>query len=258
MSHAETPTAAAGPPPSRPAATDCSPSTCSGASSASSSATRSASAIGHRMASRFDWVADIDQNDISVLLGYIARDVRLPGRPRASSTTRSRGCSAAPAPTSAKGDTGWTRYLRASTDHKVIGLQYLIGIGVFFFIGGLNAMLIRTELLRPTTPTFSPGRVPDARRPARLDDDHDGLEHHPGAVRALLRAAHDRQPGGWPSRGSRRCRSGCLPLAGLVLLTTDHLRRLPHRLDRLPDARRPGRRRHGRVPLRLRPGRHRR
>ncbi|HEX3330330.1 MAG TPA: cbb3-type cytochrome c oxidase subunit I, partial [Gaiellales bacterium] len=28
----------------------------------------------------------------------------------------------------------------------------------FFFIGGLNAMLIRTELLHPTTPTFSPGQ----------------------------------------------------------------------------------------------------
>ena len=40
----------------------------------------------------------------------------------------------------------------------MIGLQYLMGIGIFFFIGGLNAMLIRVELLRPTTPTFSPGQ----------------------------------------------------------------------------------------------------
>jgi cytochrome c oxidase subunit 1 len=40
----------------------------------------------------------------------------------------------------------------------VIGLQYLFGIAVFFFIGGLNAMLIRTELLRPSPPVFSPGQ----------------------------------------------------------------------------------------------------
>ena len=31
----------------------------------------------------------------------------------------------------------------------MIGIQYLWGIGVFFFIAGLNAMLIRTDLLRP-------------------------------------------------------------------------------------------------------------
>ncbi len=113
-------------------------------------------AIGHRMASRFDWIASTDQNDIAILLGYVLATVgylgglgifnhpvaRLFGRPGGDL---------------AKGATGWTRYVRASTDHKVIGLQYLMGIAVFFFIGGLNAMLIRVELLRATTPTFSPG-----------------------------------------------------------------------------------------------------
>ena len=33
-------------------------------------------------------------------------------------------------------------------------MQYLVGVGVFFFIGGLNAMLIRTELLQPNTHVF--------------------------------------------------------------------------------------------------------
>jgi Heme/copper-type cytochrome/quinol oxidases, subunit 1 len=32
----------------------------------------------------------------------------------------------------------------------VVGIQYLLGIGAFAFIGGLNAMLIRYELLTPT------------------------------------------------------------------------------------------------------------
>ena len=49
---------------------------------------------------------------------------------------------------------GLGRYFRLCTDHKVVALQYLIGVGVFFFVGGLNAMFIRTELLSPTTHVF--------------------------------------------------------------------------------------------------------
>ena len=45
---------------------------------------------------------------------------------------------------------GIGRYFGLCTDHKVVGIQYLLGIGAFIFIGGLNAMLIRFELLRPT------------------------------------------------------------------------------------------------------------
>ena len=37
-------------------------------------------------------------------------------------------------------------------------MQYLIGIGVFFLVGGINAMLIRTELLNPTTHVFGPNQ----------------------------------------------------------------------------------------------------
>jgi len=112
--------------------------------------------IGHRMGSRFDWTADIDYNDIAVLLGYSLGTLGYLGglgilnHPIARLFGRS-ARDVAPR-------TGWGRYAQASTDHKVIGNQYLIGIGVFFFIGGLNAMLIRTELLHPTTPTFSPGQ----------------------------------------------------------------------------------------------------
>ena len=43
------------------------------------------------------------------------------------------------------------------TDHKVVGIQYLIGIGFFFFIAGMNAMLIRAELLRPSPQLFGAG-----------------------------------------------------------------------------------------------------
>jgi cytochrome c oxidase subunit I len=52
---------------------------------------------------------------------------------------------------------GWTRYLRFTLDHKVVGLQYVIGVLVFLFTGGLLAMAIRTELLSPTTHIFGAG-----------------------------------------------------------------------------------------------------
>ena len=55
-------------------------------------------------------------------------------------------------------ESGAWRYLAVSTDHKVIGLQYLWGIGLFFLIGGIGAMLIRVNLLRPSPPVFSPGQ----------------------------------------------------------------------------------------------------
>src|SRR3954471_8005608 len=38
-----------------------------------------------------------------------------------------------------------------NTDHKVIGIQYICTTFVFFFLGGLMAMLIRAELAQPGT-----------------------------------------------------------------------------------------------------------
>jgi cytochrome c oxidase subunit 1 len=51
----------------------------------------------------------------------------------------------------------WTRYLRLTQDHKVVGLQYLISVLTFLFTGGLLAMGIRTELLNPVSHIFGPG-----------------------------------------------------------------------------------------------------
>ena len=98
-----------------------------------------------------DYFGDIDYNELSVYLAYIGGVVgflvglgflnypfaRLLGYP----------------PSLREKETdGWTRYFSLCTDHKVVGIQYLWGIGLFFFIGGLNAMLIRTELLTPAPP----------------------------------------------------------------------------------------------------------
>lgn len=43
----------------------------------------------------------------------------------------------------------WRRYFSFSTDHKVIGIQYLVTSFIFFLVGGIFAMVIRGELMTP-------------------------------------------------------------------------------------------------------------
>ncbi len=99
------------------------------------------------------------QNDIAILLGYLFGVIgflvglgfanypisRMLGHPPSLAEHESEG-------------EGIGRYFRLCTDHKVVAMQYLVGIGVFFFVGGLNAMLIRTELLQPNTHVFGPNQ----------------------------------------------------------------------------------------------------
>ena len=114
--------------------------------------------LGDRIGSHLDYIDDMGQNDVAILLGFTGATVgwlgglgfltypfnAALGRPATAGDDRHAG--------------GPLRYLCMCTDHKVIGLQYLAGIGVFFFIGGVNAMLIRTELLSASAPVFSPGQ----------------------------------------------------------------------------------------------------
>ncbi|BAY82840.1 cytochrome c oxidase subunit I [Calothrix parasitica NIES-267] len=45
--------------------------------------------------------------------------------------------------------TTWKTYFTFSTDHKVIGIQYIVTAFLFFLIGGVLAMIIRGELMTP-------------------------------------------------------------------------------------------------------------
>jgi cytochrome c oxidase subunit I len=54
------------------------------------------------------------------------------------------------------GADSWRDYFRFNTDHKVIGIQYIVTTFCFFFIGGLFAMLIRAELAQPGTQIVDP------------------------------------------------------------------------------------------------------
>jgi cytochrome c oxidase subunit 1 len=114
--------------------------------------------IGRRIGNTIPYVADLDQNDPAIFIGYLGAIAgwlaglgflayplrRMAGAPADIGSDRHGG--------------GSMRYLGLCTDHKVIGLQYLGAVGVLFFIAGLNAMLIRIELLRPASPIYSPGQ----------------------------------------------------------------------------------------------------
>jgi len=114
--------------------------------------------IGHQINGKsFEYQEKIDENDVALLLAYVFGVIgfliglgfanypisRLLGKP---------------ASLREKEDHGIARYFGLCTDHKVVGIQYLCGIGLFFFIGGLNAMLIRTELLHDTPTFVGPGQ----------------------------------------------------------------------------------------------------
>ncbi|MEA2142495.1 MAG: cytochrome c oxidase subunit [Solirubrobacteraceae bacterium] len=50
---------------------------------------------------------------------------------------------------SSHGAHSWKDYFRVNTDHKVIGIQYIVNSIFFLFVGGLLAMVIRAELAQP-------------------------------------------------------------------------------------------------------------
>jgi cytochrome c oxidase subunit I len=50
---------------------------------------------------------------------------------------------------------GVAKYFRYELDHKVVGIQYLVGMIIYFCTAGLFAMAIRTELLSPVNHVFS-------------------------------------------------------------------------------------------------------
>src|ERR1700748_2166859 len=60
---------------------------------------------------------------------------------------------------SSHGAHSWKDYFKVNTDHKVIGIQYIVTSFFFFMVGGLMAMLIRAELAQPGTQIVSAGTL---------------------------------------------------------------------------------------------------
>src|SRR6266851_1599718 len=53
-------------------------------------------------------------------------------------------------------DQGLWRYFRYTTDHKVVGMQYLVTVFVLFFFGAMGAFMIRLEQSTPGAIYFNP------------------------------------------------------------------------------------------------------
>ena len=51
---------------------------------------------------------------------------------------------------------GWRRYFSVSLDHKVIGMQYLTLALILFAIGGMFALIFRTDLAQPSAQFLTP------------------------------------------------------------------------------------------------------
>jgi cytochrome c oxidase subunit I len=104
--------------------------------------------IGTQIASPIDAQSMSDQDDIAIFMGLFLAVIgwliglgffnypiaRVLGRPPSLRQHEEGGA--------------W-RYFRLCTDHKVVAIQYFVGVLFFFFIAGLNAMFIRGELLEP-------------------------------------------------------------------------------------------------------------
>jgi len=114
--------------------------------------------LGNFLGSGYQQLPLSDSSDLPIVLGYLLAIVgwlgglgvfndlgrQLAGRPAASSD-----------PLADEEIVGLAKYFRYSLDHKVVGLQYLVGMIIYFCTAGLFAMAIRTELLSPTQHVFT-------------------------------------------------------------------------------------------------------
>jgi cytochrome c oxidase subunit I len=114
--------------------------------------------LGNFLGSGYQQLALSDSSDLPIVLGYLLAIVgwlgglgvfndlgrQIAGRPAAPSE-----------PLADHEIVGLAKYFRYSLDHKVVGIQYLVGMIIYFCTAGLFAMAIRTELLSPTQHVFT-------------------------------------------------------------------------------------------------------
>src|SRR5215467_3706744 len=113
--------------------------------------------LGNYLASAYQNISLSDTNDTPIVIGYIGMVVgwlaglgvfndlfnQMRGRRLVDYQLRN------------GADTGLARYFRFTHDHKVVGIQYLVGMVIYFCTAGLFAMAIRTELMSPVNHVFS-------------------------------------------------------------------------------------------------------
>ena len=87
---------------------------------------------------------------------------------------------------------GWTSWV-TTTDHKKIGIMYLVTVLVFFVLGGVEAMLIRGPAGGAGQHAADAGALQPDPHHARHDDDLPGRRAGVGGLRELPAAADDRR-----------------------------------------------------------------
>jgi cytochrome c oxidase subunit 1 len=113
--------------------------------------------LGNLIASGYSQVQNSGMNNYAIVLGYVLGTVGfLAGLGIFNDLLRQMAGRPVPArEEEAEASAGLARYFRYSLDHKVVGIQYLVGMIGYFLTGGLLAMAIRTELLSPSYHVFS-------------------------------------------------------------------------------------------------------
>ena len=115
--------------------------------------------LGAAFSKNYASVAGTDQNDVALVLGFLFGVVGWLGGlgffryPWA----RLRGLEPSPYELDRPSPGLW-RYFELSTDNKVVGIQYLVMAVALFLFGGINALMIRAELLSPNGELWTQGQ----------------------------------------------------------------------------------------------------
>jgi cytochrome c oxidase subunit 1 len=115
--------------------------------------------LGNMIASDYQQVQGMGQNDMALVLGYLFATVGWLAGIGALNYPVMKLLGRQPLHVESEFD-GRRRlrhYFNYTLDHKVVGVQYLVAMLVYFFVAGLFAMAIRTELLSPTRHILPPG-----------------------------------------------------------------------------------------------------
>ncbi|MHB1431981.1 MAG: cytochrome c oxidase subunit I [Streptosporangiaceae bacterium] len=113
--------------------------------------------LGRAISANYQQISTSDAHDIAIVLGFLFLVIGwLAGLGVFNDLLRHMAGRPMPDTEKANGDaSGLARYFRVTLDHKVVGIQYLIGMIIYFCTAGLLAMGIRTELLSPVHHVFS-------------------------------------------------------------------------------------------------------
>ncbi|MHB1710718.1 MAG: cytochrome c oxidase subunit I [Acidimicrobiales bacterium] len=111
--------------------------------------------LGNAIAGNWARVVNTTMNDTALMLGYLVGTIGFLAGLGIFNYPLAKMVGREPQLVKAE-DRGLARYFRFTPDHKVVGVQYLFGMLVYFFTGGLFALAIRTELLTPSSHIFNP------------------------------------------------------------------------------------------------------